>query len=63
MNHEQFLQRINDALNTGFVSKHNLGYASFQGRKVDNGFLVEGKLTSSRSWDFASGSAWTPSAP
>ncbi len=56
-------QRINDAFNTAYTGEHNLGYASFLGRKVDNGFLVNDKLVSLRSWDFASGSAWVPSLP
>jgi hypothetical protein len=58
-----YQQRINDALNTGFTTPHNLGYASFLGRKVENGFLVDGKLTATKSWDFASGGPWIPSAP
>jgi hypothetical protein len=56
-------QRINDSSNTPYIGEHNLGDASFQRRVVENGFLVDGKLTASKSWDFAGGSARVPSAP
>lgn len=60
-----YQQRINDPGNTRFINKHNLGYAQFLGRKVQNGFLVDGKLdpSNSTSFDFGSGAAWTPAAP
>jgi hypothetical protein len=59
-----YQQRINDAFNTGFISKHNLGFASFLRCKGENGFLIQGELSrsSTRSWEFASGAAWTTAA-
>ena len=60
-----YQQRINDPSNTRFINKHNLGYAQFLGRKVTNGFLVDGKLdpSNSTSFDFGSGAAWAPAQP
>lgn len=56
-------QRINDPTNSTFLLEHNIGVASFSGRQVDNGFLVGGKLVSTKRWDFASGAAWVPNEP
>lgn len=51
-------QRVNDASNTPYIDKHNLGLATFLGRRVDNAFLINGALAGKRSWDFASSTHW-----
>lgn len=48
----------NTAVNSPYEPQHNIGLMSITGRKIENGFLVGGKLVSSRTFDFASGSAW-----
>jgi hypothetical protein len=53
-------QRINDAGNSAYTPKHNLGLVSILGRRVDNVFLVDGVAGSKRSWDFATNGAWEP---
>lgn len=53
-------QRINDAGNSAYTPKHNLGMVSILGRRVDNVFLVDGAATGKHSWDFATNGPWEP---
>jgi hypothetical protein len=53
-------QRVNDAGNSTYIAKHNLGMVSILGRRVDNFFLVDGAATSKHSWDFATNGPWEP---
>jgi hypothetical protein len=53
-------QRINDAGNTQYEPLHNIGFMQVLGRRVDNGFLVDGVLKGRHSWDFATNAHWEP---
>jgi hypothetical protein len=53
-------QRVNDATNTPYNGRHNVGYVTLNGRRVDNAFLVNGRPVGQRSWDFAVSTTWEP---
>ena len=55
-----FQQKINDALNTGYIEDRNLGVVQFQGRTVRHSFRTPGKSpTPQMTWDFNNQKYWT----
>jgi hypothetical protein len=53
-----FRQHINDAYNSRYVSEHNLGVVTFQGKTVTHYFVTPAGKEAERTWDFTNPKPW-----
>jgi hypothetical protein len=58
-----FDQRYNDAFNSPYLGRHNVGFATIDKRKIENSFLTKSGQISKRSWDFANDRYWQVPPP